>query len=50
MSGGEAVPKPTAKALRLLDRAYDVATFFDTDLITSDDFEEPPRYCWPPVD
>ncbi len=50
LSGGEPVPKPDSRLMKVLDRAYDIASVFDWDQMGGDDFVERPRYCWPPVD
>jgi hypothetical protein len=42
-----AVPKPTGKLMKTVDRVADVVDFFTGDMGTEDGFV-PPRYCWPP--
>ena len=42
-----AVPKPTSKLMKTVDRVADVVDFFTGDMGHEDGFA-PPRYCWPP--
>jgi hypothetical protein len=43
-----AVPKPTSKLMKTVDRVADVVDFLTGDMGTEDGFAAP-RYCWPPA-